>query len=1093
MRKYLLFKTLLCSSLILISGVHANDNNESATNINGGVFHIPGGSQVVQYKMDISDDGECYVGDNDLDNGSVGICVFQEYGGSRTNIGLNAQNAKLQVYRDGEILNNNKFTIHSNGTVLTTGLFVNQNRDFQVLGKLYCGVTPTSVENDGPNAGKWQYHKVPNNNTPVEQTTDYITLDYWTYVNPNALSQSQPDRLRVQHFSSCGGILNGFRNSRFFEYKANQGELEQTAYSNYNDSNGEYKIEDGVITFIPGATLNGVKIYDKASVIKTIPADDNTTDSGIDNKITLDAQIAYGTIDLSRYISLNNEDNIVLEIFQSHNLSYTSTVANGKQLVGHLMYSKINLFTDDELKAKKLTINNTTGIFNNLSFTKCNAVIPDDISDVYKAVRVDVGEGEIKLPNLENENIYEKKRPLNEYIYKLKSYSENFNNYNEVSKLFNSNISKLIYNGIVDNSGNVVRIYGRKSGDSDEIESKVLHSQYGLLLKNKGADNKPTFSQLFNTYKYYNGYVEVPSDNSDVIYELTEAEKENGVDYLNLALELPNTTATSGYHAIDIYLQLIKNKNIKISNQYINKSNNKSNLYAAPLRLYLKNPWEYSYNSGSSTGKYSGKIYRDLPVISIDNIKTNIPGSSPSEKVQNLAPEYLSKVIEKYIVPKISGYGASPLDTPNAKVRTIATKLLDNESADSDAILTKLCDILAINSANVKGVTADDKIETIADDYLAEIQIYYADKIGGSDAVLDYLVNLKFIDLMKDTVDGADTDSKIATLSTDYLSKLESNYTASEIASYTGTNSEKILKIAKKLLDNTAATNEQVLKYLVLAINNIDMTNTSSKISSIANNFLSMMETKVDTSKIDGYSGKNNAEKIKAIVKALDNTSDDDEKILDYLISEVVNTIDGDDDGEKIDTIADEYLSYMENYFAKNTIEGYSALGNNSNKVIALVKQLKNNTSMTNDEILEYLLQLKADEKEPLNIQICQDYDGTAFYQYSTTFQNDASNGTLKSLLTDSELLNYAVGCSCENFEANSGDVSKALVSDTFSIGYGDHSSSPIIIRNNNSSNTNILTQNLVINKGCTFYVNGTINVKKLKYNDFTSKRNLDA
>ena len=638
-------KKILCS-VLLYQFVFINNNfliaGETCAQLNiddGSTFTIPNGCSSDQETIQIINGSKCIVGDNTF-IGTNGLCINQEYGGSQSNV-----DGFLTVNRDGSLLNNNSLSLKSNAVVITTGLFVSQignsknetqnSKTFvcESGSKLYCGAFPISLDGS---SGRWTYAKAASTGTTISND---ISIDFWRDSAGN----------EGEDYQNRGGIINGllYNSSntvdKFYKYDEANNKVIQTSYDSsiysFNPSDSRVSDDstfissDGMIVFNPGATFNGINIDNSLNITTENP--------------NIEAQIKRGTINLKNYLKLSSSE------IQANNDNNFSD-KKGHLLKGHFLDAKIQLFDENKNKdnnnieikdktSKLLTINSSIDgsetnktLFNNLTFTNCFAEIPYESGYLYEAKNeVESNTAETKIVALSNLN--NKKRALNENIYKLRS-RDNYNNYLQVSKLFSSSARNYTYHGLLDADNKLNKLYeydytNKKikeykydtSGNTTEaneytyddeinppnsaytiktINSDTLNANNknkvpvdGLILRNKHGSDKLTFSQLFNNYCEYNCYIDLNN--------LTEVAKDNNT---NLTLDDISLSVSTNTYNKDIYIQLSGSKNVLISNLYDNT-----------LRLILKNPWTDSLPTHACN--YTGNFTRKLNIYTTDNIK----------------------------------------------------------------------------------------------------------------------------------------------------------------------------------------------------------------------------------------------------------------------------------------------------------------------------------------------------------------------------------------------------------------------------------------------------------------------------------------
>ncbi len=412
-----------------------------------------------------------------------------------------------------------------------------------------------------------------------------------------------------------GGILNGFSHNKNITGATKYYRYNNNAIEPVTDNNAEPR--DGKIIFIPGAALVDV--------------------SGEGYR----AQINGGIIDLTKYLEIKLDTNVNKyyidfeyllksdakndngQYEEPYNVNAAGTVADtylnvyssGCRLYANIQNATIQLFNETELANavklyNKFTEESATYIlFRALTFANCVADIPNDICG-YTAKNIEIPYADETNIINDTKNLYKYKRTINDNFYPLTANTSD--NYGQVKQLFSYS---QIYHGIYKSDGRTIdKVYnpnGSTAYNSGDANPSMPTD--GLILLNNSVVNDSSFSDLFNKYINYNCYIDL---SNNTLYNETSAENTGG--YLNLQFDYFGTHTLNTPYTKNIYIQLIGNKDICISNSHIEIENEEevSKQYDDNLKLVLNNSWQY--RSQDSSDEYSGKIYRMLPTTAIN-------------------------------------------------------------------------------------------------------------------------------------------------------------------------------------------------------------------------------------------------------------------------------------------------------------------------------------------------------------------------------------------------------------------------------------------------------------------------------------------
>ena len=435
-----------------------------------------------------------------------------------------------------------------------------------------------------------------------------------------------------------GGILNGCTNMKY-TCAANDLESTEESYSLVECETSEGF--SGIVTCVPGATIN-----------------DGSSNNG---------EINGGIFSLIKYLGFTANNGIKYtsdDKYRTDNNITNTAKIDGQKLQVDLKNSIIELFKSSELTSKSIEVLDTgesdddkklVSMFSNLNFSNCTAAIPEVEAD-YKVNNLVVP---FVSPTNGQGNIYLFKRNLNTNIFPI-TVTTSDNNFLQVRKLFDCNNNSIYYGRV--NNNNIIKVTSYNDDDtinsilydsSDENNNNVATiPNDGLLLTNSITSNT-SFSDLFNKFINYNCCINVPND---TLYTTTNAE--NIGNYLNLQFNYFGTHTLNTPYIKDIYVQVLGNKDICISNSHIELENEEEVLkqYDNNLKLVLNNPWSTSENS------YNGKLYRNLPdmnetILTIEAVRNTLFNNLSTDAILQELASYTYGFMKqtKYwnIVPQI--------------------------------------------------------------------------------------------------------------------------------------------------------------------------------------------------------------------------------------------------------------------------------------------------------------------------------------------------------------------------------------------------------------------------------------------------------
>ncbi|MBQ9441126.1 MAG: hypothetical protein IJU54_01860 [Alphaproteobacteria bacterium] len=484
-------------------------------------------------------------------------------------------------------------------------------------------------------------------------------------INQNTIIVGKTGTLNAGTFGATnqiGRVLNGFKWNTSTENNVRYHEFNQDSLSIAStESSDPSEAKDGTIKFIPGAQSDG--------------------------------NINGGNVDLTSYIEIgadeddNGNKNV---IFGNGTEQEDNTI--GQKLKNTLENVNIQLFKHDEMEDKVIHLNDLLdqqkSMFSNFKFNNCTAEIPSsDVSDGgYIFRKPGDNETVISIQELTKNAV----RSYNDTTSLRKiEYNENVENANfgKLKLLFDVNNQK-IYHNYKDTNGS------------------ELSNNDGLVLYDAIIDkdlNKLSFSDLFNKYVDYNCYISSTESNSDNLAYAITTEEQSVNNPLNLTLKMSdkdgniktNSDETKSWHEKNLYIQVSKNKNIKISNKYQydaagedGSTTTKSADISKPLRLNLNNPWE----------NYSGSLLRDLPTLEALKTITTITGKESTADIKKwLYDQYAENLISEIGTPD----GYTSCDTNAEKITLLARYKLS-----------------LINKQNISSISTDE-----AYDYLQKLAI----------------------------------------------------------------------------------------------------------------------------------------------------------------------------------------------------------------------------------------------------------------------------------------------------------------------------------------------------------------------------------